>query len=185
MAGAGGSIKQIIFAMKKHLSNAHVHQYGCAALGNLAVNDNNKDLIADEGGITIILDAMEKHLSHATVQEYGFTALENLAMNDKNKVAIAQERGITTMLSAMKIHSSDNIVQQYGRKALLILAPFETDNKVATAIACGIVATILLFIFLYLLRAWPKFPFHLLGITFATVMHMQLFVLQTFANKSK
>ena len=165
MAGAGG-IKQIIFAMKKHLSNANVQHYGCAALGNLAVNDNNKDLIADEGGITTILDAMETHLSNATVQEYGFAALENLAMNDKNKVAIAQERGITTMLSAMKIHSSDTNVQHYGRKALLILGPFETDNKVASAIACGIVATILLFIFLYLRRAWPEIPIPFVGNNF-------------------
>ena len=41
IAGAGG-IDAILLAMQSHVSNDDVQKYGCGALGNLAMNGNNK-----------------------------------------------------------------------------------------------------------------------------------------------
>jgi hypothetical protein len=38
-----------------------VQEYGCAAISNLAVNDNNRVTIAEEGGIPMILSAIKTH----------------------------------------------------------------------------------------------------------------------------
>ena len=75
----------ILSAMKYHLDNAQVQHYGCAALQNLAMNDNNKVMIAETGGIPTIVSAMKYHSSNINVQHYGCAALGTLAVNDNNK----------------------------------------------------------------------------------------------------
>jgi len=79
--------------MKYHSSNVNVQHFGCAALGTLAVHDNNKKMIAVSGGIPMIVSAMNCHLDSADVQHYGCAALWCLAENDINKVALANASG--------------------------------------------------------------------------------------------
>jgi hypothetical protein len=98
--------------MKTHSSKANVQHFGCGALQNLAMNENNRETITEAGGITTILSAMKTHLYNADVQDFGCGALNNLAENnDNNQVTIAEAGGITTIISAMKTHSSkDNSI---------------------------------------------------------------------------
>ena len=97
----------IVSRMESLPFNINMQHYGCAALQNLALNEKNREAIAEARGIATILIAMKTHSPNATVQEYGCGALSNLAVNnDKNRVTIAEEGGITLILSAMKTHSS-------------------------------------------------------------------------------
>ena len=62
-----------------------MQEYGCAALWNLAANEDNKVTIAEAGGITTIQSAMKTYYFNANVQYYGCAALGTLAVNDNNK----------------------------------------------------------------------------------------------------
>ena len=68
--------------MNNHSCNANVQEYGCAALWNLASNNNNQVAIAETGGVNRILSAVKNHSSNANVQQYGILALWSLAVND-------------------------------------------------------------------------------------------------------
>ena len=81
----------ILSAMKTHSSNATVQEHGCAALDNLAVNnDNNKVTIAEEEAIPMILSAMKTHSSYqmneqnADIYKESRSALWELACNHDN-----------------------------------------------------------------------------------------------------
>jgi hypothetical protein len=67
-----GGITTIISAMKNCPKNPDVQDYGCGALSNLAVNnDNNHSTIAKEGGVETIRSAMASHSNNARVQNHG------------------------------------------------------------------------------------------------------------------
>ena len=77
---AAGSITTILTAMKTHFSNADVQHYACAALRNLAFNENNKVAIVNADGKVVIESAMQNHSSNAGVQENGNGALRTLTL---------------------------------------------------------------------------------------------------------
>ena len=102
-------IDLILSAMKDHSSNANIQHYGCGALQKLAGNDNNKVVIADEGGIARIVSAMRTHPNNANVQEYGCAALRCLAENnEKNRVMIVKAGGKVTIACALQ-HNKSNV----------------------------------------------------------------------------
>ena len=92
--------------MKNCPKNPDVQDYGCGALSNLAVNnDNNHSTIAKEGGVETIRSAMASHSNNARVQNHGQAALLNLAVNDDNKIAIAeQEEGYINNIDAQTLN---------------------------------------------------------------------------------
>jgi hypothetical protein len=69
---------------------------GCAALGNLACNnDTYRASIAAKHGIEAIVNAMTAHINESKVQECACGALRNLAANnDANCISIAAKHGI-------------------------------------------------------------------------------------------
>merc|ERR1719487_2695591 len=87
-----GGIPLIVQAMKEHPYSRtqscvtrfrpvyvmYVQWYACGALRNLAVNDDNKILIAKEGAIPLILQAMKDYPKHEGIQENACGALENI-----------------------------------------------------------------------------------------------------------
>ena len=103
---------------------------------NLAAHDDNKVLIAREGGIAVVLEAMRGHVSDLAVQERGCGALGYLAVNADNKVLIAREGGIAVVLEAMRAHASHSGV--WGCWALFYLAENDAGNKVQIAREGGI-----------------------------------------------
>ena len=105
IADAGG-IADVLAAMRAHRLHARVQQYGCSALGNLAVNADNSVKIADAGGITDVLAAMRAHKSNAEVQGKGCLALWDLATTDI-RIKIADAGGIADVLAAMRAHQSN------------------------------------------------------------------------------
>ena len=75
-----------------------MQEYGCAALWNLAANEDNKVTIAEAGGITTIQSAMKNHSLIAGFQDKGHDALRNLDCNTDNKVTIAKTSGIVATI---------------------------------------------------------------------------------------
>jgi hypothetical protein len=47
--------------------------------------DDNKSLIAEDGGIGVLLAALRTHRMHALVQQHAISALQNLAGNHSKK----------------------------------------------------------------------------------------------------
>jgi len=137
---ASGGIAVILGAMTRHPAVRGVQEYGCRALGNVAVsNDAIRDSIAAEGGIAVIIDAMKEHAAVAGVQENGCDALGNLAWNnDTNCVSIGKAGGIAVILDAIRQHPSVSDVQASGCNALANLAASVDANCVRIAEAGGI-----------------------------------------------
>ena len=50
-------------------------RYGCAALARLALNPQNRVMVAAAGGVKVVIVAMQVHVASAAVQEYGWLAL--------------------------------------------------------------------------------------------------------------
>src|SRR4051812_33738972 len=94
-----GGIPLIVSAMDKHQESTFIQRTGCGALWNLSVNglistvaisriietlflaENNRMLIAKEGGITAIIRAMTTHKQTPRIQKNACGALWNLAIN--------------------------------------------------------------------------------------------------------
>ncbi|CAM6001203.1 unnamed protein product, partial [Sphagnum balticum] len=73
--------------------NAAVQEHGCGALGDLAVDDDNKRLLVREPDLAhqAILTAMRAHIQNVGVQDQGCGALSNLAVDDDNKRLLVNE----------------------------------------------------------------------------------------------
>jgi hypothetical protein len=99
-------IETIASTMAKHSNIPEVQQNGCAALRNLAQNNNaNRVSIAANHGIEAIVSAMKAHNKISEVQEYGCGALGNLACSDANRVSLSTKHGIEVIVSAKLVGS--------------------------------------------------------------------------------
>ena len=128
------AISVILIAMFSNPHSVNVQHYGCAALSNLAENnDENKVMIAEAEGITMILSAMETHIYNADVQHYGCEALFKLAReNEKNRRIIGEHNGIFRIISAVKNHSSNQDLLGFGHTLIEML--LVTDRGMTTMV---------------------------------------------------
>ncbi|EGD79186.1 hypothetical protein PTSG_09915 [Salpingoeca rosetta] len=121
-AAAAGAIDAVMRTLTTHSQNADVQERACAALANLAINNDNKVAIAAKGGIEIVVAAMNRFSSNGGVQHQGCVALAELACNDANKMAIVSKGGVDAVIAAMQNHGKKAVVQNNGCVALGILA---------------------------------------------------------------
>ena len=135
------ALRSLVDAMREGASNAGVALYGCGALMNLAINDDNQKKIAQADGIDMILRTMEEHAaSNASVALEGCDALWMLACNTDNRKSIADAGGIAMILSVMEKHgaASNADVAQHGCGALWLLSYNNTENKRKIIAANGV-----------------------------------------------
>ena len=136
------SIEAVVDSMRASPQSAAVAERGCAALRNLAANnDVNSVRIAQYGGVLAVIAAMRSMPEHAKLLEQACGALRNLAFNDANQVSIAANGGIAVVTNAMRDHPNFPGVQEEGCGALRNLA-FNDSNSVAIASSGGIVAVV-------------------------------------------
>jgi hypothetical protein len=88
---ARDSIPDIIEMMRLHLRSPKVQEYACAALWNLAYDEEkNHALIVEAGGIDSLITAMKTHRRTAVVQVSSLQLLEAFESQniifDKNEV---------------------------------------------------------------------------------------------------
>jgi hypothetical protein len=136
------SIEAVVDSMRASPQSIAVAERGCAALRNLAANnDVNSVRIAQYGGVLAVIAAMRSMPEHAKLLEQACGALRNLAFNDANQVSIAANGGIAVVTNAMRDHPNFPGVQEEGCGALRNLA-FNDSNSVAIASSGGIVAVV-------------------------------------------
>ncbi|KAJ5076190.1 protein aardvark [Anaeramoeba ignava] len=70
--------------MKFHPKNGELQANACGSLWNLAVNEENKRIIAQNQGIKLILNSMINHKNNEKVLKYACGALANIASIEEN-----------------------------------------------------------------------------------------------------
>jgi hypothetical protein len=134
-----GDGSAIVQGMLTHSEHAGVQQQACVVLRSLSLNDCNKLMIAEAGGIEAVVAAMKTHKTNDSVQKYACWALWYLAINNGNKVKIAVAGGLEAVVSAIKAHQTRVFVQQYACLALLSLAAKDSlRQRIKTAGAGGV-----------------------------------------------
>ncbi|VEU19847.1 DEKNAAC100746 [Brettanomyces naardenensis] len=106
-------------------SDQEVQRAACAALGNLAVNDENKVLIVDMGGLSPLIRQMM--CPNIEVQCNAVGCITNLATQDKNKTKIAKSGALIPLTKLAK--SPDLRVQRNATGALLNMTHSYENRK--------------------------------------------------------
>jgi len=78
------AIQAVVRAMEGHLTSAAVQGYGCQALSNLGVNEEDTVLITQADRIQVVVRAMQEHWTSAELQKYCCQALRNLGVHGDN-----------------------------------------------------------------------------------------------------
>lgn len=106
-------------------SDQEVQRAACAALGNLAINDDNKVLIVEMGGLTPLIRQMLS--PDIEVQCNAVGCVTNLATQDANKAKIAQSGALIPLTRLAK--SPDLRVQRNATGALLNMTHSPENRK--------------------------------------------------------
>ncbi|SCW02658.1 LAFE_0F11474g1_1 [Lachancea fermentati] len=96
----------------------------CAALGNLAVNNENKILIVDMGGLEPLINQMMS--SNVEVQCNAVGCITNLATQDDNKAKIARSGALVPLT---KLAKSKNIRVQRNATGALLNMTHSGENR--------------------------------------------------------
>ncbi|CAH03078.1 protein anchor VAC8 [Kluyveromyces lactis] len=96
----------------------------CAALGNLAVNNENKLLIVEMGGLEPLIEQMKS--DNVEVQCNAVGCITNLATQDDNKIEIAQSGALVPLT---KLARSSNIRVQRNATGALLNMTHSGENR--------------------------------------------------------
>ena len=133
-------ITQAVARMRAELGDVTVQRWGCSTLLTLAMQPDNKVLIAAEGGIQTVVASMEHFEFDTEVQRLGCGALSNLANNEENQVCIAAEDGIRAVVGAMDRFKGNVDLQRRGSMALRNLSVNEKNrDEIAAEGGIGVV----------------------------------------------
>eukprot|EP00941_MAST-03F_sp_MAST-3F-sp1_P002643 g2643.t1 len=137
----------ILTAMKNHVEDSGVQQWGCAALHLIeeAFLDCEEDRMANpktlQREVQTIFQAMTSHATNATVTIKALSALSTIcgkgqarldrlifvaSAGENSDEQISDFKGITTVLNAMKDFKNDSKVQEWGA---LLLANVATNHR--------------------------------------------------------
>lgn len=106
-------------------TDQEVQRAACAALGNLAVNDENKVLIVEMGGLTPLIRQMM--CPNIEVQCNAVGCITNLATQDQNKTKIAKSGALIPLTKLA--NSPDLRVQRNATGALLNMTHSYENRK--------------------------------------------------------
>jgi hypothetical protein len=105
-----GGIEAIVAGMNKHKQDLEVQSTGCGALGNLALEFDNKIAIRERGGIDAIFHALNSFKGNAGIQEEGTLALANVSGQSDNDAMIRQHGGIEIIVRGMNTHKTQKML---------------------------------------------------------------------------
>lgn len=121
-------------------NDTEVQRAACGALGNLAVNNENKMLIAEMGGIEPLIRQMMS--SNIEVQCNAVGCITNLATQDDNKSKIAKSGALIPLTKLAK--SKDIRVQRNSTGALLNMThSFDNRQELVNAGAVPVLVLLL------------------------------------------
>ena len=110
----GTIVPTVLNAMRQHQIARGVQTQGCGVLCNLAMLDEHKGTILNEGGIGVIIGAMKELQDSVEVQKQAFRALRSLSIGedgDQNKISIAASGGLVALFAAMERYQANVGVQ--------------------------------------------------------------------------
>ncbi|EKX49082.1 hypothetical protein GUITHDRAFT_136260 [Guillardia theta CCMP2712] len=102
-----GATGKVVRRMRGMEHSRELDREKCALLGNLAVTEENRRMIAESEGIELIFDCVAAFLECPDVQEKGSTALLNLAVQDQYKEVVTRMGGIEYALETMSRHPGE------------------------------------------------------------------------------
>lgn len=76
-----GAIPILLEAMKNHILQATLQQEACGAIVHLALNEQNREILASHGAIEQIVYTMTEHSYDIKIQNHCCGALLNLSIN--------------------------------------------------------------------------------------------------------
>ncbi|GMM38350.1 protein anchor [Saccharomycopsis crataegensis] len=121
-------------------TDSEVQRAACAALGNLAVNNDNKVLIVEMGGLQPLIKQMES--VNTEVQCNAVGCITNLATQDDNKAKIAKSGALGPLTRLAK--NRDLRVQRNATGALLNMThSFENRQELVNAGAVPVLVGLL------------------------------------------
>ncbi len=120
------SIRELIDAIRKHISNAEFTRYGIYLLGNLAITPELKDQIGIDSGIQLIVQAINAHRSNSQVVQICLYSLSALTHDAPNNCAfLVASKGIPLILALI----SENLkVSDLLDSAMCILVYLSQSN---------------------------------------------------------
>ena len=132
MVADSNGIDRVLQSMRR-LESTTVHEQGCLVLCNLAIQDEEKDMIGNLGGITMIISSMKKLSASTLVQKSGCRALDSLATNDQSKVSIAASGGVSAIILSMQNHPTVAAIQAFAITALRKVATVARNRNIMKA----------------------------------------------------
>ncbi len=130
--------KPILSLLKS--TDSEVQRAACAALGNLAVNNDNKVLIVEMGGLQPLIKQMES--LNTEVQCNAVGCITNLATQDDNKAKIAKSGALIPLTRLAK--NKDLRVQRNATGALLNMThSLENRQELVNAGAVPVLVSLL------------------------------------------
>ncbi|KAG4301719.1 hypothetical protein PCANB_001777 [Pneumocystis canis] len=120
---SGNALEPLLFLLQS--SDVEIQRASSAALGNLAVNMENKALIVKMGGLELLIKQM---LSlNVEVQCNAVGCITNLATHDENKSKIAKSGALIPLIKLAK--SKDTRVQRNATGALLNMTHSDENRQ--------------------------------------------------------
>lgn len=117
------TLEPVLFLLQSH--DVEVQRAASAALGNLAVNTDNKLLIVKLGGLEPLIRQMNS--PNVEVQCNAVGCITNLATHDENKTKIAKSGALTPLTRLAK--SKDMRVQRNATGALLNMTHSDENRQ--------------------------------------------------------
>ena len=94
----------------------------CQGLASLSVNDTNKELITNKGGVAILAEVvMGKHHNEETAHRFALSALWNLAFNEASKKIVISTPGLVDSMRTILQTSESPKTREVAKGALWTL----------------------------------------------------------------
>lgn len=124
--------KQIVCAMKEHLTNLDIQIYGCNILLNLLATAADEDIVYTQEIIKPVLLAMRSHASSSDLQTAACSLIMAISADEAAADVIGHNGGVQDILSAMRQFSANTEICANCCGALWSLAVNEDNAKIVT-----------------------------------------------------
>ena len=136
---AAGGVDVLVAALRAHAAASLVQETACRALGNLALNSEERAAgVAGSGGMEAALASITGHKREASVVQAGCYALTSIAYACPTPECLGVVAPHTEMfVNMLKYYKDEQYIQEYGWNLLATLA---LNDPTATATAAGAAA---------------------------------------------
>ena len=133
---SGGGVSIVVAHLARFAANAELVELACGVLANVAVYDDTRSAVVDEGGIGAILTSFENHPKSAGIVMRGIEALSNLVATKSFVPAVVP--ALPLMVTLLRRHAASPDVAERLSNALMILVMYSDPGADALVAADGV-----------------------------------------------